>query len=77
MISDTEFKQAAALLKRAAPADVWENFMGAFKAYTFTKIGEAVDAPAESVILAQGFARQCKKLLMLLEECDHVKGGQP
>lgn len=70
MITDTQFKQAAAVLKRASPTDAWDNFVGAFEAYTFTKIADVTDAPMESVVLHQGFARQCKALLRLLAECE-------
>jgi hypothetical protein len=70
MITDQQFKQAAALLKRSSPVDAWDNFVGALEAYTYVKIGECVDAPLDSVVVRQGFARQCKKLLQLLQECE-------
>lgn len=70
MITDQQFKKAAALLKRAAPTDEWDNFIGALQAYTFTKIGHVTDAPPETVILHQGMARQCKALLELLTHCE-------
>lgn len=78
MISDKDFQKAAALLKHAAPADEWENFIGAFKAYTYMQIGHVADAGIADVVLAQGYARQCKKLLRLLEECElKPKGDKP
>lgn len=86
MITDIQFREAAALLKRSSAPDAWENFIGAFEAYTFTKIGECADADMATVVLAQGFARQCKKFLQMFTECDrvstppqrpqHVQGGQ-
>lgn len=73
MITDQQFKEAAALLKRHSPPDVWENFIGAFAAYTYNKIGEVTDAPLDGVVLAQGIARMCKKFHQLLEECEPTK----
>lgn len=73
MISDQQFKDAAALLKHTATPDAWENFMGAFHAYTYAQIGAVTDAPPENVVLVQGMARQCKKFLQLLTECEPAK----
>lgn len=70
MITDDQFKHAAALLKRHSPPDVWENFTGAFRAYTFQMIGSVTDAPLDAVVLAQGMARMAKKFDQLLEECE-------
>lgn len=77
MISDQQFKQASALLKRHAPPDVWENFVGALTAYSFREIGAVVDAGTDTVILAQGIARGTKKLLMLIQECEPTQRGTP
>lgn len=70
MITEQQFKGAAALLKRHAPPDVWENFIGAFAAYTFMKIGEVTDAPLDIVVLAQGQARMAKQFNRMLTECE-------
>lgn len=77
MINDKEFQRAAALLKRVSPTDEWENFLGAFRAYTFTTIGAVADASSDAVVMHQGFARQCKKLLILLEECETATKDKP
>lgn len=70
MISDKDFQKAAALLKRAAPHNEWENFVGALTAYTYVQIAACVEAPRDTVELQQGMARQCKKLLRMVEECE-------
>lgn len=75
MITDDQFKKATALLKSAAPTDEWENFIGAFQAYTFSRIGEVIEVGDDHVQHRIGGARECKKLLRLLEECDHKKPG--
>lgn len=72
MITDKEFRQAAALLKRGSQVEPWENFLGAVKAYTYTRIGELVDAPRDRLEEMQGQAKMAKKLLQILEECDVV-----
>jgi hypothetical protein len=41
-----------------------------FEGYTFTVVGAVADAPLESVVLQQGYARQCKLLLQLFQECN-------
>lgn len=70
MITDQQFMAAALTLKRHSQPDAWENFMGAFHAYTYQAIGNVTDAPPDTVIAAQGCARQCKKLLQMLVECE-------
>lgn len=72
MITDKEFRQAAALLKRSTQPDVWDNFIGAVKAYTYTRIGELVDAPRDRLEEMQGQAKMAKKLLQIMQECDVV-----
>lgn len=74
MITGKEFQRAAASLKHAAPHE-WDTFMRAFEAYTQTTIEAVVSAPLESVVLHQGFARQCQKLLTLYTECDPKPKG--
>lgn len=74
MISDKDFQKAAALVKRVVPRDEWENFLGAFAAYTNQKIGEVVVASPDIVIVRQGMARQCQALLQLLANCDPPEG---
>lgn len=73
MITDQQFKEAAALLKRHAPPDVWENFVGAVTAFASMKINEVTDAPLDGVVLAQGIARMGKKFHQLLTECEPSK----
>lgn len=75
MITDQQFKDAALLLKRHTSPDAWVNFMGAFSAYTYMKIGDVTDAPLENVVLIQGMARMCKKIHQLLDECEPTTGG--
>lgn len=72
MITDQQFRQAAALLKRSAQPDAWDNFLGAVQAFTFTRIGELVDAPRDRLDEMQGQAKMAKKLLQIMQECDIV-----
>lgn len=75
MITDQQFMHAAALLKRHAAPDAWANFLGAFEAYTYNRIGEVADAPLDVVVLHQGMARQCKRLFHMLRECEPKPRG--
>jgi len=52
--------KAAALARAAGPA--WEEFLKAFEVYTMMRNLECVQAPHDTIFVAQGRAQQCSKL---------------
>lgn len=57
-----------ASLARRAPEE-WSAFLGAFSEYADTTRDQCVSSPIDSVLIAQGRARECGSLLRLFTEC--------
>ena len=57
-----------ASLARRAPEE-WSAFLGAFSEYAATTRDQCVSSPIDSVLIAQGRARECGSLLRLFTEC--------
>jgi len=57
-----------ASLARRAPEE-WSAFLGAFSEYADSTRDQCVSSPIDSVLLAQGRARETGSLLRLFNEC--------
>lgn len=55
--------KADRLARSAAP--VWEEFIKAFSDYATKRVSECVAAPGDKVVVAQGRAQECTRLLEL------------
>lgn len=77
---DDELSVRAAELARRDPHS-WGQFLEALSRYSDEREKSCVMAPPDSVFIAQGAARQCAKLLELLENsvktADLIKNGRP
>lgn len=58
----------AASLARSAPRE-WEDFLKAYKAYVDTKKDQCVAAARDTLLVAQGCAREAGALQRLFNEC--------
>jgi len=60
-----------ASLARRAPEE-WSAFLGAFSEYADTTRDQCVSSPIDSVLIAQGRARECGSLLRLFTDCPKI-----
>jgi hypothetical protein len=58
----------AASLARRAPEE-WSAFLGAFGEYADLTRDQCISSPIDTVLIAQGRARECGALLRLFSEC--------
>ncbi len=59
-----------ALMLRNANPEAWDMFLRVFENYTSEITVAVTEAPPGDVLVLQGQARQCLKLLRLFKECD-------
>jgi hypothetical protein len=60
-----------ASLARRAPEE-WSAFLGAFSEYADSTRDQCVSSPIDSVLIAQGRARECGSLLRLFTDCPKI-----
>ncbi len=74
--TDEELVLAAARLSRNAP-ELWEQFIGAFRAYTERSVTNCIQSPVSELTRAQGRAQSASYLYGLMSSCretaDHIE----
>ena len=65
----TDLSIVSLKLKNAAP-EQWDVFLKAFAAYAGHMNYIVADADASQIMIAKGFALQCRELFKLFEECE-------
>lgn len=68
MSADNDLTIAAARLARNAP-ELWNQFLGAFQAYSSQSIQNCIQSPLEELPRAQGRAQATARLYGLMAEC--------
>lgn len=61
---------------RNADPETWDQWVHAFHVYTVERAIETVGAGSDTILVAQGAARQCQALLRVFQECHIQKQPQ-
>lgn len=68
--------QAFLRVKRSVSSDTWELLIAAMNQYTYGLTVAVTNAQPSDVIVWQGRARQCFKLIEMLNECERFEPPQ-